>query len=106
MTNAALLTTEAVLKALDTRFAARREGLKVPRGPEHRSNPYLIAASVLHAFNVAELNPHPEGQDEAARLAIFDVTVPAIGWRNERLRSLTIEARQNGLRALGNRPAM
>ncbi|MFP2927241.1 hypothetical protein ACLESO_18995 [Pyxidicoccus sp. 3LG] len=99
--------TDDVLAALERRFAQRRAPSLVAKGPLPGRNAYELAASVLHVFDPKRLKPHgkPSTREDPVT-ALFDASVPAVGWRHERLRSLRPEVRREALAQLGSREEM
>ena len=97
-------STDALLEALDARFAARRDAAATP--PAASEQPYLHAAAVLHVFDPTRLQPvgATPGTDDSTVLLRY--SIPAVGWRHAGLRTLRLEARRSALRALGSPAAM
>ncbi|WP_027520535.1 AAA family ATPase [Bradyrhizobium sp. Ec3.3] len=95
---AAPLSTGDLLAELRRRTAAR-ESLSL----DESSYFYLLAASVLHVFNPAQLKPWlPLAKPVDPLKALLDSTVPAVGWRHLALRTLKVEERRSALRFLWN----
>jgi AAA ATPase domain len=87
------LSTKSVLAEIERRMRARNA--------EPQTDPklsYLLAASVLHVFDAANLKPWLPLEKLGDPLQqIFDYTTPAIGWRHRRFRSLKLEIRRSAL---------
>ncbi|MCP3139788.1 hypothetical protein [Pyxidicoccus xibeiensis] len=99
--------TDDVLAELERRFAQRRGPSQAARGPPSGRSAYELAAAVLHVFDPKRLQPHGEPSTrEDPFTALFDASVPAVGWRHQRLRSLRPEVRREALAQLGSRDAM
>ena len=87
------LSTQGVLAEFERRMQA---GVAEPQADPKLS--YLLAASVLHVFDAAELKPWlPLVKLSDPLHEIFDYTTPAIGWRHRRFRSLKLEIRRPAL---------
>ena len=99
------ISTHDVIAALDRRFA-KRSTPGVP-GAAVRPRPHVVAAAVLHVFDPKTVRPFGETDPSVDQSSVlFDLTVPAMGWRHRRLRSLKPEVRRAALRSLGSRDAM
>jgi tetratricopeptide (TPR) repeat protein len=99
-------STSDVLLALEQRFAQRRTAAQP--GPSVRTpNPYLLAAAVLHVFDPRTLQPYgDEPPNDEPTPGLLGQSVPAVGWRHRRLRTLKPEVRRAALEQLGSRQAM
>jgi tetratricopeptide (TPR) repeat protein len=97
-------STDALLQALDTRFAAHRAAVATP--PDDSEQPCLRAAAVLHVFAPSRLRPAGATPDAGDLAALLRHSVSAVGWRHEGLRTLRLKTRRSALRALGSRAAM
>jgi len=87
------LSTSQILTELD-----RRMKLRASDRPANAVLPYLLSASVLHVFQPATLKPWLGLSMPIDPLqAVFDFTMPAIGYRHLRLRSLKPEIRRQAL---------
>ncbi|MGY4480139.1 hypothetical protein [Bradyrhizobium sp. USDA 3364] len=87
------LSTSQILAELD-----RRMKLRATERPPNAVLPYLLSASVLHVFQPANLKPWLGLSMPIDPLqAVFDFTMPAIGYRHLRLRSLKPEIRRPAL---------
>lgn len=97
-------STDALLQALDTRFAAHRSA--VATSLDDSEEPYLRAAAVLHVFDPAGLRPAGANPGDGDLAALLRHSVPAVGWRHAGLRTLRLKTRRAALRALGSRAAI
>jgi hypothetical protein len=99
------LSTQGVLAEFERRMHAHAD--QQATDPKF---PYLLAASVLHVFDVARLKPWlPLAKFVDPLQEILDFSTPAIGWRHRGLRSLKLEIRRSALAwlwRLGGRSAL
>jgi hypothetical protein len=101
---ASVASTDDLVLALEQRFEKRRQARSTI---SDQQKPYVLAAAVLHVFDPGTLRPFNDEQRAATSgLSIFDLTVAAVGWRHDGLRSLKPEVRRDALKMLGSREAM
>lgn len=98
-------STEEVL-ARFRRLQSGSDGQAV-RVDEHTRNAYLQAAAMLHIFSLATLRPVSiEARPGVASQALFDLTVPAVGWAAENLRTLRLDVRRTALSRIRSRTTL
>jgi tetratricopeptide (TPR) repeat protein len=97
--------TDNVVALLDARFRERRE--KFVADSASQIGPYHLAASVLHVFDPSSLRPYGRSPGSQGVIdAVFADSVLAVGWRQQRLRSLKPQIRGLALDQLGDRETM
>ncbi len=101
--SAGTAATDDVLRSLRTRREARaRDAAAAPVAAP--LPPHLLAAAVLHVFDPTKLSPVGGGDAAGAFDALFDASVPAVGWQG--LRTLRLDVRQRSLGQLGGPAAI
>src|SRR5271156_1715279 len=91
--SAEIQSTREVLAEFD-----RRMDLRAAAPGNDPKVSYLLAASALHVFDPTRLQPWlPLSKPANPYQELFDYTVPAVGWRHLRLRSLRPDVRRSAL---------
>src|SRR4051812_15989398 len=87
------LSTQKVLVELRRRMDERASAQ--PADPKRS---YLLAASVLHVFDPAELQPWPSlPQPMNAYQEVFEYSTSATGWRHRGFRTIKSDTRRSAL---------